>query len=163
MYRSSPSISTLIDLLETQQARFEAFLKVLDRERAGIKSLASVSLVEISESKLALLEDIRLLEEKRSAVVCRLASNWGVQADRLTLRAIADRVGPIESGLLLRLHERLNRVVTAVRDATSFNGELIARSLTFLNQGREVLSHSSPVSERLADRGVWDYDSTPRI
>ena len=151
MYRSSPSISTVIDLLETQQVRFEAFLKVL-----------SASLVEISESKLALLEDIRLLEEKRSAVVSRLASNWGVQSDTLTLRAIADRVGPIESGLLLRLQERLNRVVTAVRDAASFNGKLIARSLAFLNQGHEVLPHSSPVSERLADRGVWDYDSTPR-
>ena len=152
MYRSSPSISALIDLLETQQARFEAFLKVL-----------AASLVEISESKLALLEDIRLLEEKRSAVLSRLASNWRVQEDTLTLRAIADRVGPIESGLLLRLHERLNRVVTAVRDAASFNGELIARSLAFLNQGHEVLPYSSPVSERLADRGVWDYDSTPRI
>lgn len=163
MYRSSPSISTLINLLETQQARFEAFLKVLDRERAGIKSLAAASLVEISQSKLALLEDIRLLEEKRSAVVSRLASNWGVQADTLTLRAIADRVGAIESGLLLRLHDRLNRVITAVRDGSSFNGELTVLSLAFLNQGFEVLPHSPQVSERLADRGVWDYDLTPRI
>jgi len=138
MHRSSPSISTLIDLLETQQVRFEAFLKGLDRERAGIKSLASASLVEIGESKLALLEDIRLLEEKRSVVVSRLASNWGVQEDTLTLRTIADRVGPIESALLLRLHERLNRVVAAVRDAASFNGELMTRALTFLNQDFEV-------------------------
>ena len=143
MHRSSPSISTLIDLLEAQQARFEAFLKVLDHERAGINSFASASLVEISDSKLALLEDIRLLEEKRSAVVSRLAGNWGVQADTLTLRAIADRVGPIESGLLLRLHERLNRVVMAVRDATSFNGELIARSLIFLKASTFYSSQSA--------------------
>jgi len=138
MYRSSPSIGALIDLLETQQARFEAVLTVLDRERAAFKVLAAPPLVRISESKLGLLEEIRLLEERRSAVVFRLASKWGVQADGLTLRAIAERLGPIERGLLLRLHERLNRVVTAVGDATSLNGELIAHSLSFLSPGFEA-------------------------
>jgi hypothetical protein len=127
MHRSSPSIGTLIDLLEAQQVRFETLLTVLDREGAAIKALAPASLVEHSESKLTLLEDIRLLEEKRSAVVLRLAGNWGVPAETLTLRAIAERVGPIEAGLLLRLHERLHRVASALRRATGTNGELIAR------------------------------------
>lgn len=126
MYRSSPSIGTLIDLLEAQQARFETLLSVLDREGAAIRAGSPALLVEISESKLALLEDIRLLEEKRSAVVLRLAGNWGVPAETLTLRAIAERVGPIEAGLLLRLHERLHKVVSALRGATSANGALIA-------------------------------------
>ena len=66
-----PSTSTLIDLLVTQQARFEAFPKV-----------PSASLVEISESKFALVEDIRLPEEKRSAAVCHLASNRGCRRKR---------------------------------------------------------------------------------
>ena len=49
------------------------------------------------------------------------------------------RVGPIEAGTLTRLQDRLNAVITAVRDATSFNGGLIARSLAFLNEGTEPL------------------------
>ena len=59
MHRSSPSTSTLIDLLVTQQARFEAFPKV-----------PSASLVEISELKLALLEDIRLTDLPESGATC---------------------------------------------------------------------------------------------
>jgi flagellar biosynthesis/type III secretory pathway chaperone len=148
MYRSSPSLSTLITLLERQQNRFEAFLALLDKERTAIKTLASASLVEISEAKLNLLEDIRLLDEQRSAAVARLAGNWGVEADSLTLRAIAQRVGPIEAGTLVRLHERLNKTVAAVRDSTGLNGDLIARSLAFLNQGLEVW-RSSPNASAL--------------
>ena len=148
MYRTSPSIGALIGLLQTQQARFDAFLTLLTREREAIKSLAPTSLVELSQAKLALLEEIQRLEEQRAEMLVRIAGNWAVPTDSLSLRAIAERVGPRESAILLRLKEQLQKAVTAIREATGLNEVLLTRSLEFLSEGLGMW-RSAPKSSSL--------------
>ena len=138
MSRTSPSISTLTGLLEAQHSRCEAFLDLLHREQRAIKSLASSTLVELSQAKLSLLDELRALEEQRTDTVSGIADHWGIPPDHLTLRAIEERVGAGEAPRLQRLHARLSKVVEAVRDATRLNGELLARSLAILNEGLNV-------------------------
>jgi flagellar biosynthesis/type III secretory pathway chaperone len=160
MHRSSPSLSALIGLLEEQQARFEAFLTLLHEEQTAIKTISSTSLVAVNEAKLKVLEEIRLLEDKRGAAVARLAANWRVEPEGLTLRGIAERVGPIEAGTLLRLQDRLNKAILAVRDATAFNGGLIARSLVFLNQGLDVWRVRPREAARYSPSGAIEAAAT---
>lgn len=154
MYRTSSSISALITLLQTQQARFEVFLTLLTREREAIKSLATAPLVEISQAKLTLLGEIRSLEDERATVVCRIASQWGVTPDSLTLRGIAQRLASEESVTMLRLQERLHRIVAAVREATTFNGELLARSLAFVKQGLDVWRSAPRATSLYSSQGA---------
>ena len=148
MYRTSPSIGAFIGLLQNQQARFDAFLALLTRERDAIKSLAPTSLVELSQAKLTLLEDIQRLEEQRAETLTRIAGSWDVPGDTLTLCGIAERVGPRESAILLRLREQLQKAVAAIREASSFNAALLTRSLEFLSEGLNVW-RSAPKSSSL--------------
>jgi len=153
MYRTSPSIGALIGLLQTQQARFDAFLALLAREREAIKSLAPTPLVELSQAKLTLLEEIQRLEEQRAEMLTRIAGTWAVPADSLTLRAIAERVGPIESARLLRLREDLHKAVAAIREATGLNEVLLARSLEFLSEGLGVWRSAPKASSLYSSHG----------
>jgi len=148
MYRTSPSIGALISLLQTQQARFDAFLALLTREREAIKFLAPAPLVELSQAKLSLLEDIQRLEEQRGEMLARIGDSWAVPTDSLTLHAIAERVGPRESTMLLRLRDQLQKAVTAIREATGLNEVLLTRSLEFLSEGLGVW-RSAPKSSSL--------------
>jgi flagellar biosynthesis/type III secretory pathway chaperone len=154
MYRTSPSISALVTLLQTQQERFDSLLTLLSREREAITSLATAPLVELSEAKLRLLEELRMLDEQRATAVARIAGNWRVPPETLTLHGIAERVGPIEAGMFHRLHERLSKVVAAIRESTSVNGELITRSLAFLNQGLDVWRDAPKTSDLYSSHGA---------
>jgi flagellar biosynthesis/type III secretory pathway chaperone len=154
MYRTSPSISALVTLLQVQQERFDSLLTLLAREREAITAMATASLVELSEAKLRLLDELRELDERRASAVARIAGNWGVPPETLTLHGIAERVGPIEAGILHRLKDRLARVVAAIRESTSVNSELIARSLAFLNQGLDVWRDAPKTSDLYSSHGA---------
>jgi flagellar biosynthesis/type III secretory pathway chaperone len=130
----SPLIETLIEVLAQEHAALESFLGLLRLEQDAIRTLSSSAMAEVTAQKLTQLEAIRVLEQKRSEVVGRLAGEWGVSDGELTIRAIADRVGALEAGAVLRMQDQLNRTIVAIGEASEFNGSLIANSLDCFQQ-----------------------------
>lgn len=142
----TPTIAELVSTLDQEQAGLDALLVLFDQEREAIRTLSSDALTSVNRAQLKLLGEIRAVEETRRAIVHRLAEEWAVDAERLTLRAIADRIGAPEAGRLLRRQDRLNEAIRAARDGSAFLGTLIADSLSLF---REVLS-------------IWQRGSAPR-
>ncbi|MER3423844.1 MAG: hypothetical protein C4293_12030 [Nitrospiraceae bacterium] len=128
----------LIDLLRQVQDCAQGFMDLLIREQNRLRTLSLQELVSIHEAKFRLLEDIRSLDEKRSAVINQLAGEWAVPSETLTLGEIARRIGGHEGNLLRQLQQQLTSAVAAVREANSFTGMLVACSLDFLHRGLRV-------------------------
>jgi flagellar biosynthesis/type III secretory pathway chaperone len=126
---STALVETLAEILTQEQQALESFLGLLRREQDAIRHLSSSKMTYVTAQKLNLLETVRVLEQRRSDAVARLADEWGVGEGELTLRAIADRIGVPEAGALLRQQDQLNKTIFEVRDASEFNGTLIGDSL----------------------------------
>jgi len=147
-----PVISTtaqdLIEILEQEQTHLDSLVRLLQQEQQAITSLAIDELTASNQRKLALLTEIRSLEERRVAVVESLALEWRVASESLTLTAIADRIGTEDAGRLLRRHEQLHRSVLAAREAEAFTRSLVAGSLDLLSEAL-ALWHQAPSSNPL--------------
>lgn len=131
---AAPPTQRLTAILDRQQQCCTALLDLLNREQGAIKGLSLNLLTSIHPEKLALLEDLRTLEEQRYGVVRELAQSWDLTDEDLTLRAIADRASATDAAQLLRMQDRLNQVILAVRDAGNVTSLLLAGSLGFIDQ-----------------------------
>lgn len=129
-----PLIETLIEVLAQEQGALDKLLGLLSQEQKAVRTLSSQTMVDTTLQKLTLLEEIHSLEQKRMEVVVELAAEWAVSQEGLTLRAIAGRIEAQEAGILLRKRDQLNKTVTQVRDASEFNGFLIAGALDCFQQ-----------------------------
>ncbi len=149
-----PLIESLIGVLTQEQTALESFLGLLRHEQDAIRTLSSSGMAEVTAQKLTLLEALRVLEQKRSEVVGQLAAAWGISEDDLTLRAIADRIEAQEAGALLCKQDQLNRTIIEVREASEFNGSLIAGSLDCF---RQLLSACRVLEQPLlySATGAW--------
>ncbi|MBI5410646.1 MAG: flagellar protein FlgN [Nitrospirae bacterium] len=131
---TSPLVETLIEVLAQEQGAFDKLLGLLGQEQKAVRTLSSQAMADANLQKLALLEEIGPLEQKRTEVVAELAAEWAVSREELTLRAIAERVGDQDGGALLRKLDQLNKTIAGVRDASEFNGSLIAGALDCFRQ-----------------------------
>ncbi|MEW6542384.1 MAG: flagellar protein FlgN [Nitrospirota bacterium] len=134
-FLTAPLIEQLVEVLAKEQQGLEAFLAVLERERHAIKALSADGMAAATSAKLTLLETLGAIERQRAEVIAQLAREWSVEADQLTLRAIAERVEAREAGALLRMRDTLNRALAELGDANEFNGMVIAHSLACFEGG----------------------------
>lgn len=121
-------------ILDQELDRLTALLALLKQEQQAIQRLSLSGLADTHATKLAVLNELQALEARRSETVGRLAEQWEVEPDSLTLQAIAGRLDPQDAGRLLRRQDGLNATILAVRDAGSFTDLLLSSSIGFIEQ-----------------------------
>ena len=131
-------VSGLLEILELMHDRTDALLQTLDQERQALKALRLDELTALHPATLQLLQELHALEERRTALTARLARQWGVSADSLTLREIAARMGGELAGHIDRLRRRLDGRITAARDRNRGLGVLVSRSLEFFHEALTI-------------------------
>jgi len=151
-------VEALTEILTQEQQALASFLGLLRHEQAAIRGLSSMQMAAITAEKLTLLEAIRLLEQRRSELISELSGEWDVDEDALTLRAVADRVGAPEAGALLRRQDQLKKTILEVREASEFNGSLVASSLDCFQQ---LLSACRPSEQPLLYSATGSLQPAP--
>ncbi len=140
----APLLGELLDTLSHEQQCLDRFRRLLDEEERAIRTLSQPGMTSATTGKLAVLDELRGHERHRTALVQRLATGWAVEADALTLRTIADRIaGPASDALRVR-HRQLTHAIADVRQASDFNGTLVANSLACF---RDMIGAAAPKAE----------------
>nr|MBI3614782.1 flagellar protein FlgN [Nitrospirota bacterium] len=122
----------LSEILDHEQRCMDSLVALFRREQEAIRRLAGDELAASNERKLALLTELRQLEEQRSTLVADLAAGWGLPSESMTLAMIAGRIGAEAAGRLLRQQDRLNRSILDARDANDVSRLLVAGSLALV-------------------------------
>lgn len=128
----------LSELLEQEQRCVDGLAALFRQEQDAVRSLSSDNLAATNQQKLALLTDLRQLEEQRSALVEQLACDWGLAPESITLATIAGRAGAELAGRLLRQQDRLKRSILEVHDANEISRLLVAGSLALIEDSLAV-------------------------
>ncbi|TAJ08701.1 MAG: flagellar protein FlgN [Nitrospirae bacterium] len=128
----SIAIQRLSEILDHEQRCVDGLVALFRQEQEAIRLLASDELAASNQRKLALLTELRQLEEQRATLVAQLAADWGLPSESVTLTMIAGRIGAEAAGRLLRQQDRLNRSILDARDANDISRLLVAGSLALV-------------------------------
>lgn len=148
-------IEALLAVLDDEYRGLEGLRGLLRQEQQAIRALALQRMTATTAEKLKLLETLRALEARRSAIISELAREWAVPEEELTLRAIAVRLGTSEAEGLLKRQEALIRALTDLREANSFNGSLLAGSLA-------CFQHCLTAWQRIGPAATYSEHGVPR-
>jgi hypothetical protein len=114
------TIEYIHDLTEVLKAQLDLYRQVnslLDEEHAALMSHNPDDVLELVHRKETMLLRIRTLEETRQIITSRLAKAWSVDADKLRLSEIAERIENTNArNALSWVREGLREVMQSISD-----------------------------------------------
>lgn len=127
------SIEQLIRLIEHEIRLYDSFLEVTMRQR---EALIHNSEPEVSESTMEqdrLLRQISATERSSQAVLTKCAEQLGLDADNISMAALAEHLDGAQSRQLIRAAHQVLETGTRVRSETMVNRQLIANLVEMTN------------------------------
>lgn len=133
-------LQTVIDA----EAGFYARMRdLLEEEREVLFSLDAVRLEDVTRRKAELIDEGRVLESGRKAVIAQLATELSLPSEGLRLAVLCERMGP-GNAELRRAHNQLVVVVSVVRELMKANRSVAGQSLSEVKSTLEVLGGVVP-------------------
>lgn len=133
-------LQTVIDAEANLYARMR---DLLEEEREVLFSLDAVRLEAVTRRKAELIDEGRVLESGRKAVVAQLATELALPIEGLRLAVLCERMGPGNEALR-RAHNQLVVVVSVVRELMKANRSIAGQSLSEVRSTLEILGGVLP-------------------
>ena len=114
-------LERLTALLHQEVELHEQLRNLLESEAQSFGSVRGSELLRLQVSKQRYSRKVERLEHERLQIVRELADDWGVDPQRLRLRAIIARVEPEQAADLRDCHERLTQLITEIREFAERN------------------------------------------
>lgn len=127
-------IEELIELICQEEKVLKAFLKLLNMQKQHLLANEIEQFQETVQQQEALIDEIKVLEEKRIGKVKEMADSKGMREDEITLTHLIEITLGDVSEELKGLKERLSKLVEKIRRANRVNEMLIKHSLNFIQQ-----------------------------
>jgi hypothetical protein len=122
------TVDNIKNILIEQISNYQMLLDVLQRERECLISFNSATGETISKEKDTIVLKLRLLEEERTRLVIKFATENGIK-DNINLQKLYELTGDI-SFQSLRL--QLISLLQGIAELNDFNRILIERSMNFI-------------------------------
>ncbi|MFO0775918.1 MAG: flagellar protein FlgN [Nitrospiraceae bacterium] len=124
----------LVDVLHQEIAQLHKLAAVATEERTALRRLSMPAFDSVNEQRAQMLELIRVLEERREAILHGLADAWGVPRGTVTLSMVLARVGRDLGRTIEGQQQELERSVDAVRQLMAVNRLAMAKLVDFIQQ-----------------------------
>lgn len=119
----------LLTLLQQEVELCEELLFVLEKERESLKSYRIESLLESNKEKETCLIKIRMMEESRRSLIHRLAKEFRVSPDELTLSKLCSITEKPVSSQLETFYNRLTELTKQIQGFNQMNKEFLQASI----------------------------------
>jgi flagellar biosynthesis/type III secretory pathway chaperone len=113
---------------------------LLDQEREPIKRFKAEALEEITQRKQAVQSRLAKEERRRRQAAADLATLFGLDPEKVTLRELADRADQRQRATLLRARSVFSRLAEEIGIKTAQNAARIDRSLWLVRSLRRIMS-----------------------
>ncbi len=139
--------NNLIEATKHEAAEFEKMLGILRRKQAAIGKLDTEEIQKIVGEELDELNNIRLAEEKRAAILKRLALSGGDVNDPRMLSAKLGREGSED---YLKLQAGFKQVYEQVVQLNNITNVVLLHSIAFIRQNIRILTDNG--NRKLVDK-----------
>lgn len=140
------AMDELISLLEKNGSLYELLVKNSHEERKALENGAIEKLKEITAEKENITFRLKMLDEKRRALLAEIAEDLGLSDSIVTLRELADR--PKYRGFrerVMKVREKLSRVVKRTKELNDFNAKMIINGINIM---RHSLQYANAREEK---------------
>lgn len=124
----------LSDILIQEQAAVDALLETVEAERRAIKSLAIAEFHPINVRRIAILEQLRALSDRRDRTVQRIVHGTTANVPPASLHALLDGWEGGHAGSIRRRYDALLTTAKHVREEIKQNVVLIEGVRGFVEQ-----------------------------
>ncbi|MBZ4665782.1 flagellar protein FlgN [Mahella sp.] len=127
------NIKQLVSILQGENEIYDQMLE-LCREEAKVLVAGNVKrLDEIVEIQTDLIKQVGIYEMQRVECVNRIADELHMEADKITVSTLTERLDGHESVELKSIQEHLSAVLAEFRDLNEMNSQLIKNSIDFID------------------------------
>ncbi|MGC9326220.1 MAG: flagellar protein FlgN [Candidatus Hinthialibacter sp.] len=145
------TLKRLVEILAQEQRIHERILKAKQDERKLLALGDAASLLKNTERISDLAEQAKEWEERRIEASNRIAEEWGVGKEDLTLQDLVEALSPADRIELERARKILKTTLESIQSANRSNQRILQRSVSAL---RERLKQLAPHKES----GVYTSD-----
>ncbi|MBN2326785.1 MAG: flagellar protein FlgN [Candidatus Omnitrophica bacterium] len=138
------TLKRLVEILAQEQRIHERILKAKRDERKLLAAGDADKLLKNTERISDLTEQAKEWEERRIEASNRIAEEWGVWKDGLTLKDLLEALPPANRAELEQARQSLKTTLEAVRSANRSNRLILQRSVSAI---REQLKQRTPHQE----------------
>lgn len=139
--------NNLIEATGQEAAEFEKMLGILKRKQAAIARLETEEIRKIVGEELDELNNIRVAEEKRAAILKRLALA-GIDVNDTS--ALAAKLGRENSENYLKLQAGFRKVYEQVVQLNNITNVVLLHSIAFIRQNIRILTDNG--NRKLVDK-----------
>ncbi len=139
--------NNLIEATKHEAAEFEKMLGILTRKQVAIGKLDTEEIQKIVGEELDELNNIRLAEEKRAAILKRLALSGSDVNDP---RMLSAKLGRESSEDYLKLQAGFKQVYEQVVQLNTITNVVLLHSIAFIRQNIRILTDNG--NRKLVDK-----------
>lgn len=140
---SEDGAERLQTVIDAEAGLYARMRDLLEEEREVLFSLDAVRLEAVTRRKAELIDEGRVLESGRKAVVAQLAAELALPVEGLRLSVLCERMGP-GHGALRRAHNQLVVLLSVVRELMKANRSVAGQSLSEVRSTLDVLGGVLP-------------------
>lgn len=131
---SQAQCTQLVEIILQEQASCQALLDTVEAERRAIKSLAIGDFHSINVRRIAVLEQLQSIADRRDRVVQQIAESLPSSGPLVSMQMLLDRSRGPEVATVRRHHDTLMTVAKRVREEIKQNVVLIEGIRGFVEQ-----------------------------
>ncbi len=157
-------LTELSGLLEQETELYQALLSAIEKEKQAVIAANLEKLNETTKAKENLLLKLRILDERRSHLLRKLADVLGQPENTLSLKNLSQMVAAPHASRLKRSRTKMLSLIGKIQAANNQNRALFSHSLELVKGSMSLLNNlmtSSPVYFRTGD--LQQHDQTGKI
>lgn len=127
------TMQSLHDILGEEIRLYERYLELSHRDKPLMMALKLDELEASNKEKATIILKLQIADKSRKQITRQVAQAKGLGENRVTIKEICLQMDPEEARPVLTLKERLNKVITQVKEVNDVNTLFAHNSLRWMN------------------------------